>query len=646
MRPFKITRWASLGVAACLMLTLAQPTSAATEEQIEASIADGISWLAGIQYGNGSWYDHTAYTCFALIKLQDRAYELGFDSPFDIGYAYSTNVINGWQYVFSGGRTQPQSIGIQPHGNPDTTGNGYGVYFRYDLRHYNYTTGICLMALASSGDPSRPLEGGFVLPLGVDTYGELAQEAVDWLAFSQADFSYGEGGWYYYPDLYNADNSHTGYVVLGLAAAQNFGSTVPQFVKNELSIWIDYIQNDVTGGSGYQNPNSWVNVLKTGNLLFEMKFVGDDPATSPRFAQALDYIEEHWSDPGNCSGSSTSCQGWGFGANPAKYQAMFSLMKGFEFSNIDFIDLDGDSVAEHDWFAEFADVLVAQQYAGGYWSGCPWGNQVLCTTWALLTLEKISPVSDPFEIEVTKDYRYTAVCFEKDDDMDGSFGEDPVNFDALLAPIDDDGDGLFNEDAVDCDPTDTGYMLPISGMDPEAFTLEAVLKKNGNVVTYNPGQYYAVSGVLVTRLDPSVETFTVTIDEDFKDCTTPEKPLSVLNPRTGGGSVVVVEVIDGVAYQVYDAMSDVVSIEKNMVGMEIGATATFAYTFDEEQETAEFLVYVKFGPGLKGMTLPAYPDNMCMNLNSGLLEVFEEGEEEPWFTTDQAAEAWLTVIQK
>ena len=31
------------------------------------------------------------------------------------------------------------------------------------------------------------------------------------------------------------------------SAEVNFGSTVPQFVKDELSLWIDYIQNDVDG---------------------------------------------------------------------------------------------------------------------------------------------------------------------------------------------------------------------------------------------------------------------------------------------------------------------------------------------------------------------------------------------------------------
>ncbi len=70
---------------------------------------------------------------------------------------------------------------------------------------------------------------------------------------------------------------------------------------------------------------------------------------------------------------------------------MFTTMKGLEAMGIDKLDLDGDAVPEHDWFAEFVDVLVAQQNGDGSWSWCNWGNDVACTAWALLTLEKAVP---------------------------------------------------------------------------------------------------------------------------------------------------------------------------------------------------------------------------------------------------------------
>lgn len=645
-----------------VLLVIPRAADATTEEMIELSIDNGIAWLAGAQLDNGSWNDHTAISCMALIKLQDRAYELGFESPFDSSYPYFQKVIDGWEYVFSAPfMLQRSPLPVQSAGDPDTNGNGYGVYFAYDDYHHIYSTSLCLVAMVSSGTPDRPNDGNvdFDTDGNADTFFELAQEATDWLAFAQQDLDPRRGGWSYdavdngiskYGDW--ADNSQSGYAVLGLAAAVNFGMTIPQFVYDELNLWIDYIQDDTTGASGYADPWDWQNVLKTGNLLFQMKFVGDDPATSLRYEAALSWIEGMWQDPSNDPG-------WGYSLALSDYQAMFTTMKGLEFSNVDLIDTDGDGVRDNDWFnqepaavpaQDFASVLVAQQMADGSWpADCnwSWGDPVLCTAWALLTLEKISPKSDPFEIAVDKDYRYTSVCFEADNDRDGLFNEDPLDFDALGLPIDNDRDGLFNEDDFDCDPSDTGYELPLTGIDPEAYTLLAVLKKNGKVSSYNPGQYYAVSTVTVTRLDPRVESIVLTIDEIFDDCTIADKPLSVLNPKTGGGSVVLVEVIDGIAYQVADATSDVISIAYDPDGIEQSATATFEYFFEEDQETATLLVYVKFGPGLKNNTLPEDPlDRMCMNINGALLQVFEEGEEEPACELEDSAEAWLKVVPK
>jgi len=77
-------------------------------------------------------------------------------------------------------------------------------------------------------------------------------------------------------------------------------------------------------------------------------------------------------------------------------------MKGLEYSGIDLIDLDGDDIPEHDWYSEFAEILVSHQQASGSWPTSPayvgttgvWGymsGELLSTVWVLLTLEKIAP---------------------------------------------------------------------------------------------------------------------------------------------------------------------------------------------------------------------------------------------------------------
>ena len=233
-------------------------------------------------------------------------------------------------------------------------------------------------------------------------------------------------------------------------------------------------------------------------------------------------------------------------------------------------------------------------------------------------------------ITVEKDFRYTNVCFEKDNDGDGEFNEDPseqidndgdglfgedpidgedndvdgeIDEDPVEVEIDNDQDGQFSEDDVDCpDGTYLGDFLPMDGDDN--YLLEAVVNKRNIVKSYNPGQYYAVSTVNVLT---DVEM--LTIKEDFSGCIAEEGGISVLNPVTGGGRLVVVQVGPGdpeaVAYQILDAKSlDEVLIEGGVATVSLGA----------QEAGTTFLVYVKFGPGLKG---ELWTDELtCENTNS------------------------------
>ncbi|MGB7533691.1 MAG: hypothetical protein WA977_12055 [Halobacteriota archaeon] len=143
-----------------------------------------------------------------------------------------------------------------------------------------YETSIAMMALAECGCAS-PDAVVNVPGSAVDgwTYEQVLQDAVDYLAFGQNDIGSGSyrGGWGYTENYGWSDNSISGYaaLALGYAETSECALTVPNFVYDELDIWIDYIQNDVDGdpndgGSGYSAPDSWVNIYKTGNLLFEM----------------------------------------------------------------------------------------------------------------------------------------------------------------------------------------------------------------------------------------------------------------------------------------------------------------------------------------------------------------------------------------
>jgi len=226
-----------------------------------------------------------------------------------------------------------------------------------------------------------------------------------------------------------------------------------------------------------------------------------------------------------------------------------------------------------------------------------------------INTEAVIVASGP-AITVEKDYRYTNVCFEKDNDGDGEFNEDPINFEIDgITPIDDDEDGLFNEDPVDCDETYLGDFLP---MDDDYYLLEAVVNKRDVVKSYNPGQYYAVSTVnVLTDVDM------LTIEEDFSDCMADEVGISVLNPVKGGGKVVIVQIggeINGepvpdteAAYQILDAKSpeESVSIEGDVATVILGP----------QEAGTTILMYVKFGPALKGEEWEG-PYEPCENTTS------------------------------
>ena len=369
-------------------------------ETIEEAIADGTAWLAGQQNVDGSWGTlyPLAKTALAVLKLESHAIDLEL-SPFAEAYPYSDNVQAGLNYIFANAYTT--NITTQRAGDPDRDGDGIGVYFYipgegHDGAVYHiYNTGIAMMAIAASTTPDSvvSVEGS---PVDNWTYEQVLRDAVDYLAWAQTDYGFGRGGWNY-SAMNNAgsrsDQSNSGWATLALFHAQapppiGFSLPVPGFVKRELDVWIDYIQNDVDGdpedgGADYEGPEGghelWVNILKTGNLLLQMAFVGDTEET-PRVMNAVDYLVRHWGERHD--------PGWrGY---PSCYHTTYTTMKGLEALNI-------LAIGSIDWFQDFTDALLGEQAADGWWLSSRWddGDRILSTAWAMLTLQEVAPPSPP-----------------------------------------------------------------------------------------------------------------------------------------------------------------------------------------------------------------------------------------------------------
>ena len=299
---------------------------------------------------------------------------------------YAETVQRGLNYLLSQlYRVDVAQDGGCPQGNPDANANGYGLL---SWGNTMYESGMSLMALSSSGCQGCTAATGISEVVG-RSYLDIAQDMVDAFAYCQTDPSQGvyRGGWRYNCNSGDSDNSVSQWPVIGMeSAVVNFGSTVPQFVKDELSLWIDYIQNDDNGGAGYTDPGG-PNVARTGGLLAEMKFSGDTIA-SERVQRAANYIYTNWQSD------------WEhFPAN--SYYAFYSVMKGFRLLGIETINPINDP-SGFDWYSDpawgYAQHIVGDQATDGGWYGGDWASHPLQSAWAILTLKKTvvqpGPVAD------------------------------------------------------------------------------------------------------------------------------------------------------------------------------------------------------------------------------------------------------------
>jgi hypothetical protein len=271
---------------------------------------------------------------------------------------YVEDVRRGLNLILS--KSHPYPISVEDGRDPDTLVNGYGIHSIYQSQLYE--TGIVIMALASSGNPLLTSEvGGFGM-FG-RTYGDIAQDMADFLAFAQNEPDVGEwrGGWRYRANYAQSDMSVTQWPVIGLEAAEsNFSTSVPQYVKDELEIYLAADQ-DPDGGFGYTSPGG--NVARTGAGIACLAWIGA-PASDTRVTSAINFIDNDWA--------------WD---NMGNLYAMYAVMKGMRG-----FEPDLTLIGSHDWYAEYADFLIANQYSDGSWTSDVWFGRDLATAAGVLIL--------------------------------------------------------------------------------------------------------------------------------------------------------------------------------------------------------------------------------------------------------------------
>ena len=331
----------------------------AKQYRINAAIEDGMRWLYLNQNANGWWYDSSDYygmgtTGLAVLAFEENAHHGNNDRDEDI-YAETVQLGLDWIINHHGRKI---SINVQTAGDPDTDGNGFGVYFSTNV----YANGIGCLAVAASNQPDSVVASGNLAGM---TYYEVMEDAMNCIAWSQTDASSGNqrGGWRYGAATSNygsSDNSAVQWPVLALVAIEQNMPPIqtPEWVKDELAYWLDYSQS-ADGGFGYTSPGYWNNNVKTGAGIASHYYIGT-PITDPAIVNGLDFLDVHFYDT-----SDEQSVGEMLGGN---YYALYGFKKAMEF-----YDITTFGAGPIDWYEEVSDYLLDNlsygQNADGSWPG-------------------------------------------------------------------------------------------------------------------------------------------------------------------------------------------------------------------------------------------------------------------------------------
>ena len=404
---------------------------AATEQQKQQAIDDGLAWLAASQSISGSegwWYysnnGTVAATATSALAFVEEGYLPGNEVVIN-EVNYGDVVGRAVTYVFNRARADyrfgPEYAGY-PHYAEDYNndgvfgndgGNNQAIYFEPGASTRRlYTTGICVPLVFALGEA---LGTGTTITTGNPaingmTYAAALQDLVDWFSWGQVEPNYGpyRGGWRYDANYTSSDNSTAQWGALPIIYADSWGLGVPQYVKNELTLWINYIQN-ANGGSGYTTPSTYVNVSKTGGLLLELVAVGALP-TDARVQAALNFINSRWN---------TGPSGTWYGNLNHPY-AMWAVYKGLYVTGlIDYITSGGEQILigngmsnavsgliigqdwdsslslPGDWYSHYCQYLVDIQNSNGSWSGYSSWTGPLATGWYINIINAAGAIERP-----------------------------------------------------------------------------------------------------------------------------------------------------------------------------------------------------------------------------------------------------------
>lgn len=439
--------------------------------EVNRAIEDGLRWLYLNQQSSGGWSSYQSYyagpTSMALIAFEDNGHLPINNIDDDI---YAEYVQEGLNYLLT--TLYATGIGAQGAGNPEDIACGNddanNIAIGVNSNRSGYETGMALMAFIAAGPLGSGADSLLTSPslpanIGNRYYYDICVDMVDWLAWAQTEPNrgYWRGGWRYGPNYSSSDNSNSQWPAIGLEAAETqWGICAPQWVKDELLIWLNNSQR--SGGfydGSFWYTTGWVSwggpTGVTGSGLCAL-FYADVPVGDPRVDRTICYLLRHW----------------GVWSNWQNYYNNYAVSKAFRIGVPEAIEVAGCADTTLNWYDDhYAPAYVASQGANGSWghqgSQHNWG-QSLRTAWAVLILSPIflGPVAVA-DVPAT-----SPPCADIDVDGSGSYHLNAGNFREIRRWLWD----FDKSDGYDWDnPDDSGEFVTMPGIIlPEGVTADTL----------------------------------------------------------------------------------------------------------------------------------------------------------------------------
>ena len=309
--------------------------------------------------------DATACTSGAMQAFEVNGHRESGNSATD---PYVDDVARGLRWLQN--NLRKLTITAQAGGNPDTNGNGFGL--EYPGNEPVYVLGQIVDAFIASGTKDKVATMGVTGVVG-RTYKDIVTDLMDSYSFGMNENN--QGGWIYnWNDQGGIDSSSSGWWGVGGHAAEVWGITQPQWVKDlNKNFGIPRLQN-ANGACGYRdsNPNSTADTAACGIMMS----LDGLSRSSARFTSMENNLRSTF--PGQSTNS---------------IYDMYNVAKAMRLAKDDsgnpapIVMMGGTK----DWYGDpgdgFAQRLVSSQAANGQlapYGG--WGSGALANSWGILIL--------------------------------------------------------------------------------------------------------------------------------------------------------------------------------------------------------------------------------------------------------------------